>query len=152
MKSPPGINAKRIFFSLLAIITYMFLLPYYTNADIIFIGNPSITTKSLTRDDIFEIFTGKKIKWDDNKEIKFVIMKNAAFHKEFTRKYAKRSTTQFDRYWRMMLFSGEGSMLKNFSTVKKMIKYVSTHEGTIGYLSSKTDVKKENVIVIEVTD
>ncbi len=117
-------------------------------ADICFITNKSVAPNSLTRKEIKEIFTGKRVKWSDKSKINVVIQHGTELHKKFTSKYTSRTVSQFEKWWRTLLFTGKGSMPKAFKSEKKLLDYVAKTDGAIGYISSENKNNQVNIITI----
>ncbi len=78
------------------------------DTDVIFICNRSVPFDSITKAEIKKIFLGQKLNWTPDREITFVIMRKVDIHKQFTKKYTKKSPNQFRNYWRNMIFTGRG--------------------------------------------
>ena len=118
------------------------------SADVLIIANKDVTETTLTKEDIQDIFLGKKVQWKDNSKIRFVTLKEGNLHKKFLRTYINRSATQYENHWRRMLFTGRGEKPKEFKSPEALIAYVTNTDGAIGYIGANTPVK--NVIAINV--
>ncbi len=117
-------------------------------ADIVLISNNTVITDSVTKDQVKKIFLGDMTKWSEGTSIKFVIMNKSDVHKEFVKQYTRKSTSQFQRYWKHQVFTGKGSIPKSFNTESELIDYVAKTEGAIGYVSSKPTNDSIKVIII----
>lgn len=122
------------------------------SADICFIVHPSVPHEHITKTNIKEIFLGKKLMWEDNQEVKFVLIKQADFHTEFTIRYLNKTPSQFERYWRTILFSGKGLYPENAKSEDDVITFVEKNKGAIGYISSGTRIRNRRVVVVDVQD
>lgn len=120
------------------------------HADVVMICHPAVSTDTLSRTDVKKIFLGKKLLWDDDREIRFVVMKKSPVHKEFVKTYTQKSASQFRRYWKKLIFTGKGSAPTAFDTEAEVIAYVSETEGAIGYVSS--EIRPENVKILRISD
>ncbi|MDM8521806.1 hypothetical protein QUF80_00380 [Desulfococcaceae bacterium HSG8] len=137
----------------LILATMFFFLPniLFSNsayAELLIVGNHSVTINSLTGEDIKKIFLGNKIAWDGDQEIRFVIMKKSPIHKDFVKKYIHKTPSQFRRYWKKLIFTGKASPPKSYETEEEIISYVANTPGAIGYVSSDALTDKVKIITI----
>ncbi len=128
--------------------THILVLESSAFADVVFITNNSVTYDSLTKAEIKGIFTGEIAAWHDGQDIKFITLKKGPTHHEFTRKYMRKSESQFLRYWRKQVFTGTGSMPKSFLSEKDLVDYVASTDGAIGYISATTSAEGVKNITI----
>jgi len=95
--------------------------------DIVIVANKNVAESSLSSEDVKNIFLFKKKKWGYGTAINFVVLKDGAVHKGFLKGYAKKTPSQFKRYFKTLVFTGKE---------KELIGYVAATEGAIGYVSS----------------
>ncbi len=117
-------------------------------ADVIIISNKKGPPDSLTASEIREIIHGKMKKWDNGQKILFVTMVRSDVHKEFIRKFTRKSAAEFKNYWKKMLFTGRGIPPKSFKSEKQVIEYVAKNKGAIGYISSVPGTDEIKIISI----
>ncbi len=117
-------------------------------AEVIFIVNNSVPDETLSKADVKEIFLGDKVSWGNGQEIKFVTLKKSPTHMEFTKKYTRKSESQFLRYWKKQVFTGKGSMPKSFDSDGDMVKFVANTDGAVGYISPATAAQSVKTITI----
>jgi len=103
--------------------------------ELIIIANPNVKVKSLEFKEVKNIFLGKKAKWEDGSPITLVILNDSNTHKDFLKKYVKFTPSQFDRYWKVLLYSGRGKYPKTL-TAAETLQFVAETEGAIGYVKS----------------
>jgi len=120
------------------------------SADVVLIANQSVSASSISKEDVKKIFTNKKVKWDDGNQIVVATLKEGAAHKDFLDAYLSKSPSQFWAYWRKQMFTGQGSLPKQFDSEKEALDYVAGMEGAIGYVSAGTPAN--NVKVLSITD
>lgn len=116
--------------------------------ELIVVANKNVKDVKLSKDDVKDIFLGKKTEWSDSSKISFVILKNKQDEEDFMKNYVGKSFDQFNNYWKQQVFTGNGQMPKSFDNVKDMIDYVSKTDGAVGYLStdaSPAELKKLEV-------
>ena len=116
--------------------------------DLNFICNKNVAINTLSKFEVKNIFLGKHISWDDNKEIIFVVLNQKEPFKIFLKKIIHKSPSQYESYWRHMVFTGKGVFPKTFTSEAQLIDYVAKTDGAIGYLSSKTHTDKVKILVI----
>lgn len=106
-------------------------------AGVVIIGNKNIPESSLSKMDIQNVFLGKKTKLGGTK-ITFVILKSGDVHESFLKEYLSRTPSQYNKYWKKMIFTGKGKAPKVFETEEALVEYVKASEGAIGYISPDT--------------
>jgi ABC-type phosphate transport system substrate-binding protein len=119
-----------------AIALIMFFTTMTFAADFEVISNKSVSTSSLGKSDMQAIFLGEKTKWDDGKPIKIAVLEEGAAHKAFLQNVAGKTPTQFESYWKKLVFSGKVTPLKTFGDSAKLADFVASHPGSIGYVAS----------------
>lgn len=117
-------------------------------AEVVFIANSSVPTNSLSKTQLKDIFLGNQVKWPDNIQIKVVTLKKGDIHKEFSKNYMQKSTSQFKMYWKKMVFIGKGSAPKKFESENDLVSFVADTEGAIGYISPGTQPEGIKVLSI----
>ncbi|MGE0083735.1 MAG: substrate-binding domain-containing protein [Desulfococcaceae bacterium] len=98
------------------------------------ICNKTVPHDSLGSSDIQQIFLGRKTRWSDNQKISFVIMKDGEAHTEFLRSYVSKTPSQYQAFWRKMVFTGQSGLPLSFSAPEEIINYVAATPGAIGYV------------------
>ncbi|MBN1625650.1 MAG: substrate-binding domain-containing protein, partial [Deltaproteobacteria bacterium] len=117
--------------------------------EIIVIGNKSISESALKKQDLKNIFLGKKSTWSDNKKIVFFIQNNSSVSDQFFSEYINKSSAQFSSYWKEKVFTGQGTPPKSFSSDEEMVQFVSQTDGAIGYVSSSEGLDTVKIFTIE---
>ena len=110
---------------------------------VVIIGNKNLPESSLSKTDIQNIFLGKKTKVDST-NITCVILKSGEVHENFLKGYLARTSSQYEQYWKKVVFSGQGKAPKVFETEETLIEYVKNTEGAIGYIGAATAQKIES--------
>lgn len=134
----------------ISLITIMLMIPGMAFAgEVIVIGNKSITESSLKKQDIKNIYLGKKSTWGDNTKIVFVIQDSSSVSDQFFSDYINKSSAQFSSYWKEKVFTGQGTPPKSFASDTDMIQFISQTEGSIGYVSSSEGLDNVKKFTIE---
>jgi len=132
-----------------AIVGIAFVFPNVASAgDVVVIANKNVPTSSLTGDEVKDIFLAKKTQWDNGQKINFVTLKDCDTHRAFLKQYLQKSSSQFERYYRTLVFTGKGSLPKTFNTENQLVDFVSGTDGAIGYVSSGIDTGSAKVITV----
>ena len=118
-------------------------------AEVLIIANKDVMETTLTKEDIKEIFLGKKVQWKDKSKIRFVILKGGDLHSEFLKTYLQRSSSQYLNHWRKMLFTGRAEPPKKFNTSAELITYVTETSGAIGYMNARNGAINVNIIKVK---
>lgn len=120
---------------------------FAATAEVVIIANTSLDESSLSRERVQDIFLGKTVQWNDNSKIHPVTLKDDELHREFLKSYINRSPSQWNAYWKRMIFTGRGAPPKQVDSVEEMIEFVKTTKGAIGYVDAADapEVKKMEV-------
>ncbi len=137
-----------IFASIFASIVGMaFTFPSVASAeDVVIIANNNTPTSSFTIDEIKHIFLAKKTQFKNGQKINFATLQKGQTHDAFLRKYLQKSSSQFKRYFRTLVFTGKGKSPKAFDSEEDLVSYVASTNGAIGYVLSRTDTGSVTVI------
>lgn len=112
------------------------------------IANMNVPDNALTRNDIQDIYLGKKDKWSDSQKINVTDLNSEQCHKEFVQHYVKKTDIQFQNYWKRQIFIGQGQPPRGFSSDADLIDFVSRTSGAIGYSCTKPDAGKVKILTI----
>ncbi|MBU0992348.1 MAG: substrate-binding domain-containing protein [Proteobacteria bacterium] len=118
-------------------------------ADVLIIANKDVPDTTLSSDDVKKIFLGKNVQWSNNAHIIIVISKNEDIHKDFLKRYVKRTASQYKAYWRNMLFTGNGIEPRSFDSEEKLMEYVANTPGVVSYIDSGTVPVNVNTITVK---
>ena len=133
-----------------SLIAVMLLIPGMVLAgDMVIIGNKSVTESTLSKQDLKNIYLGKKTTWSDNKKIVFVTQDSSDVSDQFLTAYVNKSAAQFSSYWKEKVFTGEGTPPKSFASDKELIQFVAQTVGAIGYVSSGEGLDAVKKLTIE---
>ncbi|MCP4610877.1 MAG: hypothetical protein GY845_19380 [Planctomycetes bacterium] len=125
------------------------MLPFSSGAfaaDVVIIANKDVPLSSLSGSDVKKIFLAKKTAWDNGKNIDFVTLQGSDVHKAFLNTYLSKSSSQFRRYFRTLVFTGKCMAPRSFSTEREVVGYVSSTGGAIGYVSAATSTGSAKVL------
>lgn len=114
----------------------------------VIIVNSSVPDQDITKEDLKNIFLGYKTKWSDHSDVSVVIsQKRKILHESFLLTYIDKNPEQFDRAWKMVVFTGKGSPPYETNTGKDTIEFVSKTKGSIGYIYSNEKIDSVRIVI-----
>ena len=117
-------------------------------SDVVVITNNSVSENTLSKQDLSNIYLGKKSSWGDGSKINFVVLTGDPLS-TFLQSYVGKSESQFNTFWKKQVFTGKGSPPKEFDSDQAMVEFVAQTSGAIGYVSTAADVSKVKTINIK---
>ena len=120
-----------------------------SHAELMVISNKSITQTSISRQDIKDIFLGKKVYWNDKSKISVAALTQQEPAQAFFSIYLNQTPKQFDAHWDKKLFTGGTHALKRLKSSKLMVEYVSQTQGAIGFIDSNNPPKDVTILTVE---
>lgn len=102
------------------------------------ISNNGVKDAKLLKDDVANIFLGKKSTFSDKSKIVFVTLAKGKTHENFLKTYLSKTPSQFANYWKKQVFTGKAKAPKAFKTEKELVDFVAKTKGAIGYISPAT--------------
>ena len=110
------------------------------------VTHPTVTD-SLNKDEIKQIFLGKKTQWNDNSGITFVLLDDDELLTAFLKAYIGKTPDQFKNYWKKQVFTGKGKMPKVYQTSAELIKFLVENQGSISVMR-REDVDQAQVNIL----
>jgi hypothetical protein len=93
------------------------------------------------------VFLITKTSLNDGSHVELVLMKGGAVHEAFLKENLGKTDSSLQVYYRSLVFTGKGSMLKILGNDAEVAAYVAKTKGAIGYMSS--EVATAGVKVLE---
>jgi ABC-type phosphate transport system substrate-binding protein len=104
----------------------------------------------LDRRFLADAFLKKRTRWDDDRAILPVDLKqDAAARDAFSHDVLGRDVASVRRYWAQLVFSGRGVPPPELEPEAEVVKYVATHPGAIGYVSSRAELAGVKPVEVE---
>ncbi len=116
--------------------------------DVLIVTNKSVAISQLTSSQIRELFTGAKSRFSDGSRAIPVILRGGPVHEVFLHRQLGQTPEEFRVQWRKLVFTGQGSMLKEFASEAAMLEYISTTPGAIGYVSRVTNPDAVKILYV----
>lgn len=103
-------------------------------SEVVLICNKDVPDAALSRDDVQQIFLGRKTRWSDGGKITFGVLKGGDVHEAFLRTFLSKTDSQFAMFWKKMVFTGKGRLPASFDTPEDLRDYVAATPGAVGYV------------------
>ncbi|MBN1627161.1 MAG: substrate-binding domain-containing protein [Deltaproteobacteria bacterium] len=137
-------------FMISTLMAMMLMIPDMAIAgDIVIIGNQSVAESKLSKQDVKNIYLGRKTFWSGKKKIVFVTLGNADLSVKFLAEYINMIPSRYADYWLNKVYTGQGSPPRSFASDKEMIDFVARTEGAIGYVSSGKGLDNVKIFAVE---
>jgi hypothetical protein len=117
--------------------------------DVTIVANKTVKASQISQGQLHDLFTGTRSRFADGSRAVPVVLRGGPVHEVFLRNHVGDSPDEFRNRWRKMVFTGEGSMLKDFASEAALLEYVAATPGAIGYVSRLPEAS--SVKVLEVT-
>lgn len=86
----------------------------------------------ITRDEVKNIFLGKSTRWQGS-AVKLAVLDSGDAESAYPELTGK-SASQFESYWKRLVFTGRGIMPKTFSSDADLLAYVAETPGAVGFI------------------
>jgi ABC-type phosphate transport system substrate-binding protein len=116
--------------------------------EVVFVANEDVPVASLDSEDIKDIFTGRKISWENGDKIVFVVQERTDVSESFLQTYVRKNAYDYDIFWKKQVFTGKGQAPQSFSSEKDLLNFVAQTPGAIGYVSFGTDTGNVKTIPV----
>jgi ABC-type phosphate transport system substrate-binding protein len=117
--------------------------------EVVIIANQDVPVMHLYREDIKEIFMGKKINWENSEKITFVIQDRTDTSDKFLKTYLRKNAYDYDVFWKKQVFTGKGQAPRSFSSEQDLARFVAQTPGAIGYVSLDIDMDAVKIIPVQ---
>ena len=123
------------------IIIYSFIITLCLSStsfagEVIIIASKQCKLDAISKSEVKRLFTGK-LRSVKGHRVKPVIFKKSVVHKHFLKSYAKRTSSQFDRAWTKLVFTGKAKMPQKFSDKEELMSNIADDELLIGYVEKE---------------
>jgi ABC-type phosphate transport system substrate-binding protein len=110
--------------------------------------NNNVSMSDLTEAQLRDIFIGARSRFDNGTRAVPVLLKGGPVHEVFLHRHIGDTPDQFRARWRQAVFTGQGSMAKEFNTEAEVLHFIEITPGTIGYVSRRPDRDTLKVLTI----
>lgn len=98
------------------------------------VGNAT-APDAISAEEFKNVLLGNRIRWASGDLIKLAVLEGGEAHDEIIRKYTARSSDQFQKYWKKLVFTGKGCAPMSCRDEKAMLAYLVETPGSVGYIS-----------------
>lgn len=99
------------------------------------IVNNGVPIDSVSKNDLKNIYLGKKSRWDCDEKIEAVTLSCGDTHSCFLNDIVQKTPAQFGIYWKRVIFTGKGVPFHKVDSEEEMVDYVQSTPGAVGYIS-----------------
>jgi ABC-type phosphate transport system substrate-binding protein len=117
--------------------------------ELFIVANKSVSVSQLNSSELRDLFTGAKLRFSDGTRAVPVLLKGGPVHEVFLHRHVGDTPEEFRMRWRKLVFTGQGSMLKEFPSEAAMLQYVSVTPGAIGYVSRVGDPEAVKILTMQ---
>ncbi|MGV1100020.1 substrate-binding domain-containing protein [Thiovibrio sp. JS02] len=143
-------NLKKTTYSLFLTLSLLLGLDNHAqSADFIIVVHRENRIKRMDREEIKQIFLGKKTSWPDGSPITIIMNTNDEIHEQFTRTVLQKSPMQLSVYWKKILYSGTGMLPLAVKDDESAKSYIGFHKNAIGYIAADSVDKQVKRVDIE---
>lgn len=136
----PGVTLIVLGIPVLIVLAGILMLSFATEAQndgVVLIAHTKVPANPLSKTDVQNLFLGKKTKIEAV-SVSIVILQEGVTHEQFLKDYLSRTPDQYTKYWKKLIFTGEGKAPKSFAAEAELLQYIEKTEGAIGYVSAAT--------------
>jgi len=114
------------------------------------VAHPDIPSGKASRRFLSTLFLKQATRWENGETARPVDLKSdSPTRRRFSEQVLNRSVAAVKNYWQQRIFSGSGVPPPELESDQKILDYVTTHRGGVGYVSSTTDIGKARLIRLE---
>ena len=116
--------------------------------EIMIVVNKSSSVSQITETQLRDIFTGTRSHFTNGTRAIPVLLKGGPVHEVFLRRHVGDTPDEFRVRWRKAVFTGQGSMPREFASEAAMLEFIAATPGAIGYVSRIPDPNAVTMVSI----
>jgi len=117
--------------------------------DIKIIANGSVKQDSISQEELRAVYLLQRRTLRDGSRAVPVLQKGGPTHDVFVREYLGRDAEEIRIYYQGLVFTGKGSMPKEFRSEGEVVAYVLGTPGAVAYVSSETASEGLKVLTVQ---
>lgn len=117
-------------------------------ADVKVIANASVKADSISADELRAVFLGEKKTLKDGSPVVPVLNKDSVTHEAFLKLYLRRDVDELRTYYQGLVFTGKGSMPREFGSDAEVAGFVAHTRGAIGYVDGNFNAEGVKVLIV----
>lgn len=130
------------------LIVCLLLLAGVAGAEVAVIANPDVPADSLSRDELYEFYTGESRHWKGNLPVVVFDLKPRGAVKEAFYRFLGKSPSRMKSVWMKRMLAGEGEPPEAFESEAAMAARVAETPGALGFVSSGHAGEKVKVLIL----
>lgn len=116
--------------------------------DVVIVAHKDVSVSQISSAQLREIFTGVRTRFADGRRAIPVVLKGGPVHEVFLHHHLGNTPDEFRTLWRRAVFTGQGSMLKEFNSEPALLDYIALTPGAIGYVSHVSEHESVKVLTV----
>jgi ABC-type phosphate transport system substrate-binding protein len=147
---PPGGARRRLLRLALLVVLACSVTPAAASTDAYqVVVHPANSASTLERGFVMDAFLKKTSRWPDGAVIAPVDQRpDSPTRKAFSQGVLKRSVAAVRSYWTQRIFAGRDIPPPEVDSDARVVHFVASHPGAIGYVAVGTDIKGVKAIAI----
>lgn len=119
-----------------------------TAQEVMIVTHKEVSISSISSGQLREIFTGSRSRFSDGTHAVPVLLKGGPVHEVFLHRHLGNTPDEFRICWRKAVFTGQGSMPREFTSEAAVLDYVAATPGAIGYVSRVPDAQSVKILIV----
>ena len=116
--------------------------------EIMIVVNRGLSVSQISPAQLRDIFIGASTRFADGTRAVPVLLKGGPVHEVFLSRIVGDNPDEFRVRWRRAVFTGQGSMPREFPSEAALLEYVASTPGAIGYASRVPDPDAVKVLAV----
>src|ERR1700733_370730 len=112
------------------------------------IANSTLKADTISIDELKRIFLQENRSLEDGTHVEPVLEKDGSAHQAFLQQYLGRTDDDLQTFYRILVFTGRGSIPKELGSDAEVVAYVSRTRGAIGYVSAEASTEGVKTLAI----
>jgi TonB family protein len=117
-------------------------------ADVKVIANASVKADSISVDELRAVFLSERKILKDGTPVVPVLNQESVTHEAFLKLYLRRDVDELRIYYQGLVFTGKGSMPRQFSSDAEVAGFVAHTRGAIGYVDGNFNADGVKVLLV----
>lgn len=113
------------------------------------IANASVKQDSISQEELHAVYLLQRRTLKDGSRVVPVLKKGGPTHDTFVREFLGHDPEEIRIYYQGLVFTGKGSMPKEFRSDDEIVAYVSSTPGALAYVSGETVSEGVKVLVVQ---
>jgi ABC-type phosphate transport system substrate-binding protein len=116
--------------------------------DVVIVVHRGVSISRISSSQLKDIFTGVQSRFADGTRAIPVVLRGGPAQEVFLRNHVGDNPDEFRTRWRRAVFTGQGSMPREFNTEAALLQYVAATPGAIGYVSRVSASDPVKVLIV----